>query len=70
MKKIALIIAVIALSVGQSSAQNKNSNKMNTEEHYIFELSDKVTGTAVTFKNRYGIILSGDLYLQRTVWSS
>lgn len=31
-------------------------------EHYTFELSDKVTRQKVTFKNRYGITLSGDLY--------
>ncbi|WP_236636753.1 alpha/beta hydrolase [Sinomicrobium soli] len=32
-------------------------------EHYTFELSDKVTRKKVTFKNRYGIELAGDLYL-------
>ncbi|WP_318849103.1 alpha/beta hydrolase [Chryseobacterium sp. JV558] len=38
---------------------------MNTTEHYTFQLSDKVTRKAVTFKNRYGITLSGDLYLPK-----
>ncbi|WP_293933858.1 alpha/beta hydrolase [Sphingobacterium sp. UBA6645] len=33
-----------------------------TEEHYTFELSDKITRQKVTFKNRYGITLTGDLY--------
>lgn len=33
------------------------------EEYYIFELSDNVERTAVTFQNRYGIELSGDLYV-------
>lgn len=35
----------------------------NTVERYTFELSDKVTRQKVTFKNRYGIELTGDLYL-------
>ncbi|GAB3364428.1 hypothetical protein GCM10027566_33860 [Arachidicoccus ginsenosidivorans] len=34
-------------------------------EHYTFELSDKVTRQKVTFKNRYGITLTGDLYLPK-----
>lgn len=34
-------------------------------EHYTFELSDKVTRQKVTFKNRYGITLSGDLYIPK-----
>ena len=33
------------------------------EEYYIFELSENVERTAVTFQNRYGIELSGDLYV-------
>ncbi len=38
---------------------------MNTTEqndHYTFQLSDKVIRQKVTFKNRYGITLTGDLY--------
>ena len=41
---------------------------MNTKvqpEHYTFKLSNKVTRQKVTFKNRYGITLSGDLYLPK-----
>ena len=39
---------------------------MNTsKEHYTFQLSDKVIRQKVTFKNRYGITLSGDLYLPK-----
>lgn len=40
------------------------SNK-NHNEHYTFQLSDKVTREKVTFKNRYGITLAGDLYLPK-----
>jgi len=32
-------------------------------DDYIFTLSDKVTRQAVTYKNRFGITLSADLYL-------
>ena len=71
MKKIALIVAVIILSLGHLTAQtkqkssNKNSYKMNNIEKYTFKLCDKVTREKVTFKNRYGITLSGDLYLPK-----
>lgn len=67
--KILSVLAVISLMLlGQACTQhtnNKNSDKMNDTvktEHYTFELSDKVTRQKVTFKNRYGITLSGDLY--------
>lgn len=59
------------LSLSQFTAQSKqksfdkNSKKMNTTEHYTFKLSDNVTRKTVTFKNRYGITLSGDLYLPK-----
>lgn len=72
MNKLALLFAVSILSLGQLTAQtkqissNKNLEKMNTtKEHYTFKLSDKVTRQKVSFKNRYGITLSGDLYLPK-----
>ncbi|MBF4471325.1 alpha/beta hydrolase [Flavobacterium sp. HJJ] len=68
MKKT-FLMAMMFLIIGQSFAQNKktktNSKKMSTTEHYTFQLSEKVTRTAVTFKTRYGITLSGDLYLPK-----
>jgi len=67
MKK-ALVIIILFLFTGQVFAQKikSNSEKMNTsKEHYTFQLSDKVTRQKVTFKNRYGITLSGDLYLPK-----
>lgn len=67
MKK-ALAITILFLVTGQLFAQKvkSNSEKMNTsKEHYTFQLSDKVTRQKVTFKNRYGITLSGDLYLPK-----
>ncbi len=55
------------LLIGQAFAQDKKSKskKMETTEHYTFQLSDKVTRQKVAFKNRYGITLSGDLYLPK-----
>lgn len=63
MKKLAMIIVALLLFSGQINAQN--NTKMNTSEHYTFKLSDKVTRQKVSFKNRYGITLSGDLYLPK-----
>ncbi|MFZ0599499.1 MAG: alpha/beta hydrolase [Flavobacterium sp.] len=66
MKK-AFAIVILLLITGQIFAQKKsNSEKMNTsKEHYTFQLSDKVIRQKVSFKNRYGITLSGDLYLPK-----
>jgi fermentation-respiration switch protein FrsA (DUF1100 family) len=60
----------ILLVTGQIAAQKEQSNleKMDTsKEHYTFQLSEKVTRQKVNFKNRYGITLSGDLYLPKNV---
>lgn len=73
MKKLSIIIASV-LFLGQACIQkqnsdNQNSDKMNTTdstEHYTFELSDGVTRQKVSFKNRYGITLTGDLYLPKS----
>ena len=66
MKKT-FVIAIMLLLIGQAFAQDKKSKskKMETTEHYTFQLSDKVTRQKVAFKNRYGITLSGDLYLPK-----
>ena len=61
-------IAILFLITEQLFAQKikSNSEKMNNStEHYTFQLSDKVTRQKVRFKNRYGITLSGDLYLPK-----
>lgn len=67
MKK-GIAIAILFLIAGQLFAQKvkSNSEKMNTSnEHYTFQLSDKVSRQKVSFKNRYGIRLSGDLYIPK-----
>jgi fermentation-respiration switch protein FrsA (DUF1100 family) len=73
MRNSILLTILTFLIIGQAYSQTnkvglKKSEQMkNTEqeEHYTFELSDKVTREKVTFKNRYGITLTGDLYLPK-----
>ncbi len=67
MKIISTITAIIIMA-GQANSQNlqtQNEQKMESKEHYTFKLSDKVTRQKVSFKNRYGITLAGDLYLPK-----
>ena len=56
--------ALLIVSSCQQNKQEKMNDTANTE-HYTFELSDKVTRQKVTFKNRYGITLTGDLYIPK-----
>jgi fermentation-respiration switch protein FrsA (DUF1100 family) len=71
MKHIALITILSIVMFGQAYSQTKQKIKMmnNAEqkEQYTFHLSDKVTRQAVTFKNRYGISVSGDLYVPKNI---
>lgn len=73
MKKITLLAALFLLIIGQAYSQKTQKKEvMNTTEqteHYTFQLSDKVTRKAVTFKNRYGITVSGDLYTPKNIGS-
>ena len=71
MKKITLIAFLSFLIVGQAYSQTsksvnaKNMKQAEGTDHYTFQLSDKVTRQKVSFKNRYGITLTGDLYLPK-----
>jgi uncharacterized protein len=69
MKKITIIAFLFFWMIGQVYSQTKQKKEVmnNTEqkEYYTFKLSDKVTRQAVTFRNRYGIMLAGDLYLPK-----
>jgi fermentation-respiration switch protein FrsA (DUF1100 family) len=54
------------------SSKNQNEETMKTinqQEQYTFKLSDKVTREKITFKNRYGITVSGDLYTPKNIGS-
>jgi fermentation-respiration switch protein FrsA (DUF1100 family) len=67
MKKliILLVIPLFALGSGQHTIENAAMNKGTQKDHYTFQLSDKVTRKKISFKNRYGILLSGDLYVPK-----
>lgn len=69
--KTTVLAILCAFLVGKAFAQpkqnekSKNMNQTEKTEHYTFKPSDKVTRQKVTFKNRYGITLAGDLYLPK-----
>lgn len=71
MKYISVIAVAALMLLVQSWTEQTNKqkfNKMNTRDstwQYTFQLSDKVTRQKVTFKNRYGITISADLYLPK-----
>nr|WP_321453976.1 alpha/beta hydrolase [uncultured Carboxylicivirga sp.] len=68
-KTISMLMAGVLLLITQAftnTVEAKKKEKMKEQdEHYTFELSDQVTREKVTFKNRYGITLTGDLYLPK-----
>lgn len=69
MKKATVLILALLMAGqlhSQTRKQAKGKNMENTQtENYTFQLSEKVTREKVAFKNRYGITLSGDLYLPK-----
>ncbi|MDI1303583.1 MAG: alpha/beta hydrolase [bacterium] len=73
MRTLSILALSILMIAGQAFGQKlktENTAKMNTTEtveHYTFQLGDKVTRQKVSFKNRYGIRLSGDLYLPKNM---
>jgi uncharacterized protein len=69
MKTLPLCAIAFAIAWGPAPAQTLSTKdvhmKQSEKEHYTFVLNDNVTRQKVTFKNRYGITLSGDLYLPK-----
>lgn len=65
--KIQYLIQSICALLFLAACNSKTEATMETKEseRYTFELSDNVTRQKVTFKNRYGITLAGDLYIPR-----
>ncbi|MDX9859235.1 MAG: alpha/beta hydrolase [candidate division Zixibacteria bacterium] len=59
------MIAGQAYSQPMQGESAGNMKEASEAEHYTFHLSDKVTRQKVTFTNRYGITLTGDLYLPK-----
>ena len=71
--KLMVVIGIVAytshVQATDLEKSNQNDKEMSAGENYTFELSKQVTRTAVTFKNRYGITLAGDLYLPKDAGS-
>lgn len=71
MRKRSILAVMALLFLGQSYAQhmeNQDAAHMNNTAkaaHYTFALNDNVSRTKVTFRNRYGITLTGDLYMPK-----
>jgi fermentation-respiration switch protein FrsA (DUF1100 family) len=71
MKNMTIGLFLSIFMVGQAYSQTsksmttKNMKEADEKEHYTFQLSNNVTRQKVTFKNRYGITLTGDLYLPK-----
>jgi fermentation-respiration switch protein FrsA (DUF1100 family) len=71
MKNMTIGLFLSLFMVGQAYSQTsksmttKNMKEADEKEHYTFRLSNNVTRQKVTFKNRYGITLTGDLYLPK-----
>jgi hypothetical protein len=71
MKNMTIGLFLSLFMVGQAYSQTsksmttKNMKEADEKEHYTFQLSNNVTRQKVTFKNRYGITLAGDLYLPK-----
>lgn len=61
----AITVLLFSQTFGQANSTQTAKTMDTATEHYTFQLSDKVIRQKVIFKNRYGITLSGDLYLPK-----
>lgn len=60
-----VILFSVTVVIAQNNLNKHNLKKMETAikvDEYTFELSEYINREKVTFKNRYGIVLVGDLY--------
>lgn len=63
MKRITLsILLLLAFMLTLGAQENKNIQKM---EHYTFTLNENVNRTTVSFKNRFGIQLTANVYMPK-----
>lgn len=62
---ITVIVSLIVLGATTQNQKNKKMELLDTTDHHTFQLNEKVTREKVTFKNRYGIMLIGDLYVPK-----
>ncbi|RYZ21809.1 MAG: alpha/beta hydrolase [Chitinophagaceae bacterium] len=66
MKQFLLSTLASLLLLAADAQDSQKATPMKAQaEHYTFALADGVSREKVTFKNRYGITLSGDLYLPK-----
>ncbi len=63
-EKLILTISMVLLILA-TGCSTKKDNVMNEKNDYTFAVSDKVERKKVEFKNRYGITLTGDLYIPK-----
>ena len=74
MKRTTILMAAFLclFSLTESPAQNtrKNMEQLNLTQEWdkTFPKSDKVNHSKVTFINRYGIMLTADLYAPKTIF--
>lgn len=64
MKKILLFLSILIISVMEVFAVETKNNESWDK---TFKKSDNVTVEKVYFKNRYGILLAGDLYVPKNI---
>jgi uncharacterized protein len=64
MKSKLITVIATTLLFSQLFGQTDSNESAKTTD-YTFHLSDKVTRQKVNFKNRYGILISADLYLPK-----
>jgi hypothetical protein len=70
LKSLALVAATIGamtMTATSGTSAQSTSKEENSQWDKTFPKSEKVDHKKVTFKNRYGITLSGDLYLPKNI---
>ena len=68
MKKTLIVILALIINgeVFSQPSQVQNHVKMENQEHYTFQLNSKVNRKKISFKNRFGIVIAGDLYTPKS----
>jgi len=62
-----MVSFLLTLGACRQKEETKTTEAMDTAEHYTFQLNEKATRKKVTFKNRYGITVSADLYTPKDI---
>lgn len=67
---LTMLLSTAYNTQAQATTTSQPEVQNNMEEYYTFELSDNVTRTHVSYKNRFGITLAGDLYMAKDLDTS